>query len=106
MLTQLEKFWQAIEESSIGFVRLDERTQKMIIRYWGAMREEIERGQQQQRSTYAYFDLLEIITYELITIHGFEALANSYAEEKGWIKTEIKNTLNFAFQDAFSGSGS
>ena len=69
----------------------------MIASYIGEIQTEIKKGQQQGRSTYKYFDLLEEITYKLISIHGFEAFASVYGEDKGWIKTEIKNTLNFAF---------
>lgn len=93
----LIQFWNDIKDSQISFIADNERTQSMIESYIGVMTIEIEKGKKQGRSTYKYFDLLEEITYELIKIHGFEAFANIYAEEKGWIKTEIKNTLNFAF---------
>ena len=90
-------FWHSITDSSIYFIATNPRTQKMIASYIGVVQTEIEKGQQQGKSTYKYFDLLEEITYQLISIHGFEAFAEVYAEDKGWIKTEIKNTLNFAF---------
>lgn len=93
----LTTFWQSIADSSIHFVANNPRTQKMIASYIGTIQTEIKKGQQQGRSTYKYFDLLEEITYQLISIHGFDVFAEVYAEDKGWIKTEIKNTLNFAF---------
>lgn len=93
----LTQFWKDIKESPIHFIVDHERTQSMIESYIGVMVVEIEKGKKQGRSTYKYFDLVEEITYELIKIHGFEVFASIYAEDKGWIKTEIKNTLNFAF---------
>jgi len=43
-----------------------------------------------------------IFQYQLITIHGFDAFTQIYAEEKGWVKTERKNTLNFAFMSSIN----
>jgi len=97
MTTLLDHFWQDIKESNLHFIADDQLTQAMIESYIGAVTSEIKKGQKLGRSTYKYFDLLEVMTYELIKIHGFEAFAPIYSEEKGWIKTEIKNTLNFAF---------
>ena len=90
-------FWQSMTNSPIHFIANNPRTQKMITSYISAITKEIEKGEQQGRSTYKYFDLLEEITCKLITIHGFKAFAAVYGEDKGWIKTEIKNTLNFSF---------
>ena len=90
-------FWQSIADSPIHFIADNPHTQKMIESYIGSIQTEIKKGKQQGRSTYKYFDLLEEITHQLIVIHGFEAFVSVYTEDKGWIKTEIKNTLNFAF---------
>lgn len=93
----LTTFWQSITNSQIHFIADNPHTIKMIESYIGTIETEIKKGQKSGKSTSKYFELLEEITHQLIKIHGFKAFTETYFIEKGWIKTEIKNTLNFAF---------
>lgn len=99
-MTFLQKFYLAITNTSIGFIQTNPYTQKLLIAYIGEIQDEIKKSKKNGASTYRYFDLLEEITYKLIKIHGFPAFRKVYSEEDGWIKTEIKNTLNFSFWEA------
>ena len=89
-------FWQSIATSPIPFIANNLLTQKTIESYISTLEKEITKGQKIGKSTSRYFELLEEITHQLIKIHGFEVFAEAYHTEKVWIKTEIKNTLNFA----------
>lgn len=93
----LTKFWQSITTSQIHFIADSPLAKNMIESNIGIMKTEITKGQKSGKSTPRYFELLEEITHKLIKIHGFEVFAEVYHTEKAWIKTEIKNTLNFAF---------
>ena len=98
-MTPLDKFWAAIENSLISFIADNQRTKTMIEGFIGEIITEVEKGKVAGQSTHKYFDILEEITHKLINIHGFDIFTTAYSEEKGWIKTEIKNTLNFAFME-------
>ncbi len=96
-MTPLDKFWQEIDDSLIPFISSHPRTKKMIEGLIGEMIEEVQKSKKAGQSTHRYFEMLEEIAHKLISIHGFDIFTTAYSEEKGWIKTEIKNTLNFAF---------
>lgn len=99
-MTFLQKFYLAITNTSIEFIQTNPHTQKLLIAYIGEIQDEIKKSQKNGASTHRYFDLLEEITHQLIKIHGFPAFRAVYGEEDSWIKTEIKNTLNFSLWDA------
>lgn len=92
-----DDFWKDLADGPLHFLEGDEKTKVLITSYFDRMKIEIKKGQKLKASTTIYFELIEDLSQELIDLCGASVFEDAYPSGKDWIKTEIKNTLNFAF---------
>ncbi len=98
---QQEKFWEEVKGSEIHFIAGNKVIGNYIkARFLNLMRL-IGEAREQGYSPMIFFDILEKIAFKIIEIEGIERLCEVYDVEAGWLKTEIKNTLNFICYDAY-----
>ncbi|MGB1243401.1 MAG: hypothetical protein ACPG49_12810 [Chitinophagales bacterium] len=98
---QQEKFWNEVEESCIPFIADNKRIRAYIEARLLKLMRLIMEARKGGYSSMIFFDLLEKIAFKIIEIEGVESLSEVYNTEAGWLKTEIKNTLNFICYDAY-----
>ena len=98
---QKDEFWKEIEGSCIHFIAKNKVIRAYIEARFLKLMHLIAEAKEQAYSSMIFFDALEKIAFKIIDIEGVERLCEVYNVEAGWLKTEIKNTLNFICFDAY-----
>jgi len=98
---QQEKFWEEIEDNNIRFIANNKMLRAYIETRFLKLMCLITEAKEAGYSSMIFFDLLEGIAFKIIEIEGVEKLCDVYNAETGWLKTEIKNTLNSICYDAY-----
>lgn len=98
---QKAKFWEEIADSSLCFLVENTAIKAYIQARFLKLMQWIAAAREDGHSSMIYFDLLEKIAFKIIEVIGVEQLMDAYSTEAGWLKTEIKNTLNMICFDAY-----